>query len=156
MSATPWPENMEGMLPSPPISIIEDPFLSAFAVTRVDRSLTRSATIWPPGSVLCRLMETCCPTAKSVGAAKRNPEVTIWTLSAWAKSTSKGVWGETEYCTVTGSPIFNPVPVAEMLSATMLNCSDPAFVLVIIPSTSASLLSASSKRTFRARIVPFD
>ena len=38
----------------------------------------------------------------------------------------------------------------------MLNCCEPAFVLVIMPSTSASLLSASSKRMFRARIDPSD
>ena len=57
---------------------------------------------------------------------------------------------EVEYCTVAGIPIANPVNGEEVERTTKLNCCDAAFVLVIIPSISMSLLSASSNKMFRA------
>ena len=49
-----------------------------------------------------------------------------------------------------------PVPVAETVCITILNCWDAALVLVISPSTSVSLLSASSKTMFLATIDPLE
>jgi len=127
------------------------------AVIREDRSRTRSALIVEPVEPGLRLTCICWPTKRSVGevsGANENPPVLIGAMSEWAKSTSNTVGSDVENCSVAGSPTFNQVTAADSASATIVNCCDPRFVPVIMPSTSVSLLSASSNTTLRATIVP--